>query len=111
MDRLLAIFVLFANYGKDVMVSGARATAAIMRGGKSVRPGLVHMSYGDLGDTAANLLAAFITLTPGTTTVDIDLGRGELVLHLLDSERAEATLALIEQDFVGPIRTIFGARA
>ena len=111
MKRLLAFWLLLANFGKDVLLGGARTTAIVLRGGKSARPGLVHMSYGDLSETAANLLAALITVTPGTTTVDIDLQREQFLLHLLDVEDAEATLASIESDYLEPIRTLFRGEA
>jgi multisubunit Na+/H+ antiporter MnhE subunit len=111
MSKLLAVGLLFLNFLKDVLVSGWTTAVIILRGGKAVRPGLVRMSYGDLNDTAANLLGALITITPGTTTVDIDLGRREFLLHLLDGERAEVTLASIERDFLRPIRTLFGGTA
>lgn len=111
MNKLLAVGLLLFNFLKDVLVSGWITAVIILRGGKAVRPGFARMSYGDLGDTAANLLGALITITPGTTTVDIDLERKEFLLHLLDAERAEATLASIERDFLWPIRTLFGGTA
>ena len=111
MNRLLAFWLLLANFGKDVILGGARITVIVVLGGKSARPGLVHMSYGDLCDPAANLLAALITMTPGTTTVDIDLHRGQFLLHLLDMDHAEATLASIESDYLAPIRTLFRGEA
>jgi multisubunit Na+/H+ antiporter MnhE subunit len=111
MNKLLAAGLLFLNFGKDVIVSGGITAAIILRGGKAVRPGFVRMSYGDLGNTAANLLGALVSLTPGTTAVDIDPERREFLLHLLDVERAEATLATIKRDFLLPIRTLFGGDA
>jgi len=50
-----------------------------------------------------------VTLTPGTTSLDIDTERHEILLHLLDSRQTKATLAAIERDFVRPLRALFGA--
>jgi multisubunit Na+/H+ antiporter MnhE subunit len=111
MNKLLVVGLLFLNFLKDVLASGWTTAVIILRGGKTVRSGFTRMSYGDLGDTAANLLGALITITPGTTTVDIDLERREFLLHLLDVERAEITRASIERDFLRPIRTLFGDAA
>ena len=111
MNKPVAVGLLLRNFLKDVIVSGWTTAVIILRGGRAVRSGFVRMSYGDLNDTAANLLGALITLTPGTTTVDIDLQRKEYLLHLLDSERAETTLASIERDFLRPMRTLFGGAA
>jgi multisubunit Na+/H+ antiporter MnhE subunit len=109
MKKLLALGLLLRNFLKDVIVSGWTTAAIILRGGKAVPSGFVEMSYGELSDTAANLLGALITLTPGTTTVDIDLQGRKFLLHLLNIERAEATLTAIERDFLRPMRTLFGA--
>lgn len=110
MNRLLAVGRLGLNFLWEAIVSGWTTALIILRGGKALQPGFVRMPYGDLGDTAANFLGALVTLTPGTTTVDIDLERGELLLHLLDAKQAEATLASIRRDFLLPIRTLFGGK-
>ena len=57
------------------------------------------------------ILAALVTLTPGTSTVDIDPVRRELLLHVLDSEDIETTLSAIRRDFLLPLRSLFGARS
>lgn len=111
MNKLLAVSLLLFNFLKDVIVSGWTTAAIILRGGKTIQAGFVEMSYGDLDDSAANLLGALITLTPGTTIVDIDLQHRKFLLHLLNIEGAETTLAAIERDFLRPMRTLFGARS
>ena len=108
MTRLSALIYLAFNFVKEAVVSGGITALVILRGGKSLQPGFVRMPYGDLGETAANFLGALVSLTPGTTTVDIDPERRELLLHLLDVTRAEQTLASIRRDFLLPICTLFG---
>lgn len=108
MRRLLAVAQLGFNFLKEVVISGWVTTRIILAGTRGLQPGFVRFDYGELPDGAASLLAALVTLTPGTTTVDIDLERREFHMHLLDLERAEATLAGIRRDFLGPIRTLFG---
>jgi multisubunit Na+/H+ antiporter MnhE subunit len=108
MNRLSALIRLVFNFVKEAIVSGVITALLILRGGKSPQPGFVRMSYGDLGETAAGFLGALVSLTPGTTTVDIDPERRELLLHLLDVTRAEQTLASIRRDFLLPVRTLFG---
>jgi multisubunit Na+/H+ antiporter MnhE subunit len=110
MNRLSALIRLAVNFVKEAIVSGAVTALIIVRGGKALQPGFVRMSYGDLGETAAGFLGALVSLTPGTTTVDIDPDRRELLLHLLDVARAEQTLASIRRDFVEPVRTLFGGK-
>ncbi|MBI1283980.1 MAG: hypothetical protein GC183_06545 [Thiobacillus sp.] len=110
MNRLWALGRLGTNFLREAIRSGWTTALIILRGDKALQPGFVHMPYGDLSDTAANFLAALVTLTPGTTTVDIDLERRELRLHLLDARQAEASLASIRRDFLLPVRTLFGGR-
>ncbi|MGA7178293.1 MAG: Na+/H+ antiporter subunit E [Thiobacillaceae bacterium] len=110
MNRLLALCLLFANFLKEAITSGWTTARIILRGDEDLQPGLVHMPYGELSDTAANFLGALVTLTPGTTTVDIDLARKEFLLHLLDARQAEATLASIQNDFLRHVQTLFGGR-
>ena len=108
MKRVCALIRLVFNFMKEVVVSGGITAMIILRGGKSLQPGFVRMPYGDLGETAADFLGALVSLTPGTTTVDIDPERRELLLHLLDVTRAEETLASIRRDFLLPVRALFG---
>lgn len=108
MNRLAALGRLGVNFLREAVVSGWTTALIILRGNRSLQPGLVRMPYGDLSDTAANFLGALVTLTPGTTTVEIDLQRRELLLHLLDTRRADATFESIRRDFVRPVRILFG---
>jgi multisubunit Na+/H+ antiporter MnhE subunit len=108
MNRVSALTWLGFNFVKEAIVSGGITALLILRGGKALQPGFVRMPYGDLGETAANFLGALVSLTPGTTTVDIDPGRRELLLHLLDMTRADQTLASIRRDFLLPVRALFG---
>jgi multisubunit Na+/H+ antiporter MnhE subunit len=108
MTRLTALGLLGINFLKDVVTSGWTTTLIILFRSRSLRPGFVRLAYGELPETAANFLGALVTLTPGTTTVDIDLERGELLLHLLDMDRADGTLDGIRRDFLRPIRILSG---
>ena len=52
-----------------------------------------------MSPTGAALLGCLVTLTPGTTVIDIDMARHEMLLHLLDLSQAEATVASIRKEF------------
>jgi len=110
MSRLAALLRLMTHFFKDLIVSGATTAGLILRGRRTLRPGLVRMSYGDLPDGAALAVGALITLTPGTSTVDIDAVRREYLLHLLDLDGREATLATIRRDLIEPVRILAGVR-
>jgi multisubunit Na+/H+ antiporter MnhE subunit len=66
------------------------------------------MSFAPMSDTGATLLGCLITLTPGTTTVDVDMEQRFLTLHLLDGRDPETAVAGIRMDFERYIIEIFG---
>ena len=57
------------------------------------------------------LLAALVTVSPGTCTVDIDLYRRDLFLLVLFSDDIDTTLIAIRRDFLLPLRSLYGARS
>lgn len=111
MNRFLAMARLLAHFNRDLLISGWTTAHTILFRSAQIRPGFVEIDFADLPDRGAHLVAALVTLTPGTTTVDIDLARRKFVLHLLDLDQAEQTLEGIRRDFIGPARIIFGGMA
>lgn len=111
MNRLRALLRLAFNFLRDLLASGWGTARIILFRRRPLRPGFAILAFDDLPDNAANLVAALITLTPGTTTVDIDLQRRTYQLHVLDLEQTERTLDGIRRDFIAPARILFGGRA
>ncbi len=56
-----------------------------------IRPGIVRLSPGLSTDFGVTLLANSITLTPGTLSVDVDEGTGDLFVHWINVKKAEPT--------------------
>lgn len=111
MNRLRALLHLGFNLLRDLLASGWGTARIILFRRQTLRPGFATLAFDDLPDDAANLVAALITLTPGTTTVDIDLQHRTYRLHLLDLDHAGRTLDGIRRDFIAPARILFGGRA
>lgn len=112
MNRWHAAASLLARFPVEVAKSGWATAWLILAGGNTLRPGLIRMRYNDgLSETGAVVLGLLITLTPGTTTVDIDPARRELLLHLLDARDGEGAIAGIRRDFERPLRALFGERS
>lgn len=62
----------------------------------------------DLDDPfVATLLASIISLTPGTVSVDIDMGRRVIHVHGLDVEDEAAVIATIKGRYEAPLKEIF----
>jgi multisubunit Na+/H+ antiporter MnhE subunit len=109
MTRTRALQLLLASLLKELVLSGWSTARVILAPPGQVQPGFARITFGDLGPSAASMLGVLITLTPGTTSLDIDLEQHEIFLHLLDASQTEATVAAIESDFVRPLRALFGA--
>lgn len=107
MRRLLALAALAAVFAREVITGGVMTAWFILRPGPRPEPALVPMAYEGLSPTGAALLACLITLTPGTSAVDIDVDRHRLLLHLLDGGDPEAAIAAIRQRFERRLRSLF----
>jgi multisubunit Na+/H+ antiporter MnhE subunit len=110
MRRVTAAVLLLVRFVWAVVVSGITTSWLIVRPGAPPVPGFVRMPFSNLDRRGAALLGCVTTLTPGTTTVDVDLERGELLLHLLDASDPDATVAEIRELFERHLQVLFPAR-
>ena len=94
----------------QIVTSGVSTAWLIVRPGARPTPALVRMKFSGLNETGAALLGCMMTLTPGTTAVDIDMARGEMLVHLLDGADPGAALSSAHDDFERPLRELFPAR-
>jgi multisubunit Na+/H+ antiporter MnhE subunit len=67
----------------------------------------VSIRFSGLSETGAALLGGLITLTPGTTTVHVDMARGEMLLHMLDLSHPTRAARDIRRRFEVPLRRLF----
>jgi multicomponent K+:H+ antiporter subunit E/multicomponent Na+:H+ antiporter subunit E len=109
--RLVLGMMLFApRFLWQVVISGLTTAWLIVRPGPRPTPALARMRFSGLDETGAAVLGSLITLTPGTTTIDIDLEKRELLLHLLDGSDAAGTVHGIRADLERPLQRIFAPR-
>lgn len=115
MNRLTAAFVLPWRFGRAVVGSGVQTIAAIVRQGLAIGtpppPAFVRIGFAPMSARGAALLGCMISLTPGTTVIDIDMARRQMVLHMLDTGQATATIQAIRQRFEPPLHAWFGEAA
>ncbi len=115
MTRWIASFGLIARFVRAILISGLQTVAVIVRSG---RPGgtappaaLLRVRFAPMSESGAALLGSMVSLTPGTTTIDIDMERRELLLHVLDASDTDAVVDGIRQDFEPGLRALFGREA
>jgi multisubunit Na+/H+ antiporter MnhE subunit len=100
------LFILLVQ----IVASGATTAWMIVSRGSRTGGGIVRMRYEGLSETGAAVLASMIAVTPGTTPVDIDHARGEMWIHFLDTEGAEASVTAIRGRFETRLRRLFPSR-
>lgn len=110
MKLLLGMALLAPRFLWQLVTSGLSTAWLIARPGAPPTPALARVRFSGLDETGAALLGCLITLTPGTTTLDVDLERGELLLHLLDGSNPAATAATIHAQLERPLQRIFAPR-
>jgi multisubunit Na+/H+ antiporter MnhE subunit len=109
-SRLGAWSGLLIQFLFQVVLSGLSTAWLILRPGRRPTPGLARLSFDNLDETGAAVLGCMLTLTPGSTVLDVDMERKELLIHLLDASDPSRTLSSIGRHFEGPLRILFPAR-
>ena len=98
--------VLLLRFVGHCVLSGI-STAHIILQRTPTPAGLVRLHFVPMSETGAAVLAAMVTLTPGSSVIDIDMSRREMLLHLLDSRNSDVALATIRRDFERDIAALF----
>jgi multisubunit Na+/H+ antiporter MnhE subunit len=112
MRKLLAAVGLLLRFVRAVLISGLQTVRAILQAatplGQAPQGALVRVGFAPMSETGAALLGCMVSLTPGTTTIDIDMQRHELLLHVLDASDTDAMVAGMRRDFEPALLAWFG---
>jgi multisubunit Na+/H+ antiporter MnhE subunit len=111
----VAAVLLLLRFLLAVVVSGFQTVGVILRASfGSRRPppaAFVRVRFAPMSEQGAALLGCMVTLTPGTTTIDIDMHSRELLLHVLDASDTDAVVDGIRRNFEPGLVTLFGSRS
>lgn len=105
LSPLIAARLLLRFIGHCVLSGVSTARIILQRGRSSA--GLVRLRFAPMSETGAAVFGAMVTLTPGSSVIDIDMHHREMLLHLLDTSNAEAAVATIRRDFERDIAALF----
>jgi multicomponent K+:H+ antiporter subunit E/multicomponent Na+:H+ antiporter subunit E len=100
------IIRLLLRFASHCLLSGL-STARIILLCRQPPAGVVRLNFAPMSSTGAAVLGALVTLTPGSSAIDIDPQRRELLLHLLDTRTVETTIASIRRDFEQDLCLLF----
>ena len=87
----LEAFRFFPRFLYDILKASAEVAFIALRPRISITPGIVRIDTHIRNKTALVFLANYITLTPGTLTVDLDISRHDLFIHSLDLDSLDAS--------------------
>lgn len=97
--------VRFAGfYLSEVVVSNFRVARDVISLRPRLSPGIVAVPLGDLTDRQIWFLATFLTMTPGTLSLEVDEVARKLYLHCLYAQPSPDELrVIIEVKYVRPL--------
>lgn len=95
-----SIFWLLTNFLKATIESGWVTAKLILHKPHKLNSGIIQMPFNKIDGYPLTILGIMITLTPGSTLIDIDNQKQLLTIHLLDLNDEEKTVQQIEHDFI-----------
>lgn len=102
--RIAAFFLFVVNLLRALVAANLQLARTILfERSEDLAPGFLTYPVEGLSKLEIFVLSHCITLTPGTTSVDISADFKRLTVHALDARSPEATLDGIRRDFEIPI--------
>jgi len=92
MRRAAVALVLAADFVLQVVQAGLSTAWIIVRPGPRPDPAVIRVPYEGLSPVGAVVYACILSLTPGTTTLDVDVDAQTLTLHVLAGAAATTTI-------------------
>ena len=105
--RIVPALRLAAMVLWDIVLANIAVAKLVLGPMSRPRPAWVRVPLDATHPTAIALLATIITTTPGTVSCVVDEERGEILVHALDCDDAEAMACEIKQRYETPLRMIF----
>ena len=100
LQTVWALIVLVAAFIRDLTLANLLVAHDLLTPKSQLRPGIIKIPLDARTDNEIAILANLLTLTPGTTSIDISDDRATLYLHVmyLDREGPEATRERIKRE-------------
>lgn len=102
--RLVNLFRFGLCFLQALIVANLQMVRVVLfRPVRDLAPGFVTYPIAGLSNLELVVLSHCVTLTPGTTSVEITDDRESLVIHALDAGDPEAVCASIKKDLEEPL--------
>ena len=106
--RFWAFWVLAAVFLLELVKASVDVARAVLSSKERLRPGIVAVPLDLKTDMGIATLANLVSLTPGTTSMNISEDRKFLHVHVLDMESEEAVIAEIKTTFERRVMAVEG---
>ena len=108
MTRLLRFLEFLAFYLKEIAVSNVRIAHDVLTPRHRMKPGIISIEVGDLGERQLAAMANLITMTPGTLGVYVSQDRSLLYIHSMYIDKDAETLGKeLARDYGGRVKRVF----
>lgn len=97
--RLWAVISLFFLFLKELVLSSFSVFKLVIQPKLAIRPAVFELETELKHDWEVTLLAALITLTPGTLVIGISDDQKKLYIHAIDFEDIEDAVSSIKNTF------------
>lgn len=102
--RVIGFLVFGVVFVRELVLANiAVAKSVLFQPLHRLSPGFVRYSIKGLSEFEVLVLSHCITLTPGTTSVEVSENRDTLVVHALDSSNPDAVCTGIKKTLEAPI--------
>ena len=106
--RKVGIVIGFATFFLwELVLANLRMALLVLKPHGTLRPGIVAVPLDLRSESQVALLANFVTLTPGTLSLDISDDRQVLYVHAVDVPDAEVLRHAIKHGFERRIKELF----
>lgn len=85
----LAVVTLVLLFARELVVANLKLARDVLRRQPRFEPAFLRIEVTDLGPAQTALLAALVSLTPGSITVDISADGGTLFVHTVYAAQPE----------------------
>ncbi|CAA9389944.1 MAG: hypothetical protein AVDCRST_MAG03-526 [uncultured Rubrobacteraceae bacterium] len=89
LGRMAAFFPFAAAVARDVVIGTWGVTLVTLHLRPIGRSGIVAIPVGERSETGLAVSALVATLSPGEVLVDVDRGRGVMLIHVIDAADPE----------------------
>lgn len=104
----LLAFGLFLVFFFDIVIANFSVALRVVRANHHLRPAFVELPLDLQDDFGIAILAAMITLTPGTVSADVSPDRKFLFIHVLDTSDPPMIVRKIKSRYEARLARILG---